>query len=120
MDRLTRRLKSPPASAMGAATMALLLLACGVIRTNAQTATATAQTAAAVLEATTPSDWLSLDPENTLYVDLPAGRVVIALAPAFAPNHVAKNYEGRFAACSPGCGVGQPVAPICNHASARS
>src|SRR4029079_4199394 len=30
-----------------------------------------------------------LDPESTLYVELPAGRVVIALAPAYAPNHVA-------------------------------
>ncbi len=30
-----------------------------------------------------------LDPENTLYVELPAGRVVIELAPAFAPLHVA-------------------------------
>lgn len=44
---------------------------------------------AAVLAASEPSDWKPLDPENTLYVDLPAGRVVIALAPAFAPNHVA-------------------------------
>jgi peptidylprolyl isomerase len=35
------------------------------------------------------SDWRQLDPENTLYMELPAGRVVIELAPAFAPNHVA-------------------------------
>jgi peptidylprolyl isomerase len=33
------------------------------------------------------SDWRALDPENTLYMDLPAGRVVIELAPTFAPNH---------------------------------
>jgi peptidylprolyl isomerase len=43
----------------------------------------------AVLAASKPTDWAPLDPENTLYVDLAAGRVVIALAPAFAPNHVA-------------------------------
>ncbi|HEV8632601.1 MAG TPA: peptidylprolyl isomerase [Thermoanaerobaculia bacterium] len=43
---------------------------------------------AAVLAASQPADWQPLDPENTLYVELPAGRVVIALAPAFAPNHV--------------------------------
>jgi peptidylprolyl isomerase len=43
----------------------------------------------AVLAASKPSDWAPLDPENTLYVDLASGRVVIALAPAFAPNHVA-------------------------------
>ena len=33
------------------------------------------------------SDWRPLDPENTLYMDLPGGRVVIELAPTFAPNH---------------------------------
>jgi cyclophilin family peptidyl-prolyl cis-trans isomerase len=43
----------------------------------------------AVLEASKPSDWRPLDPENTLYLELATGRVVIELAPAFAPNHVA-------------------------------
>src|SRR5262245_8145265 len=42
-----------------------------------------------VLEASKPSDWRPLDPENTVYLDLATGRVVIELAPAFAPNHVA-------------------------------
>ena len=42
-----------------------------------------------VLEATTPADWRPLDPENTLYLQLPQGRVVIELAPAFAPLHAA-------------------------------
>jgi peptidylprolyl isomerase len=32
----------------------------------------------------------TLDPENTLYMDLPAGRVVIKLRPDLAPNHVAQ------------------------------
>ncbi|HEY2145427.1 MAG TPA: peptidylprolyl isomerase [Steroidobacteraceae bacterium] len=41
-----------------------------------------------VLAASSPADWRPLDPENTLYVELPAGRVVIELAPAFAPLHV--------------------------------
>jgi peptidylprolyl isomerase len=36
----------------------------------------------------TPSEWRALDPENTLYMELDAGRVVIELAPQFAPNHV--------------------------------
>jgi peptidylprolyl isomerase len=45
--------------------------------------------AAAVLAASSPTDWRALDPDNTLYVELPAGRVVIELAPAFAPLHVA-------------------------------
>lgn len=44
---------------------------------------------ATVLAASTASDWRPLDPENTLYVDLPAGRVIIELAPDFAPRHVA-------------------------------
>jgi peptidylprolyl isomerase len=46
-------------------------------------------TVAEVLAASTPSDWRPLDPNNTLYVELPSGRVVIELAPAFAPLHVA-------------------------------
>lgn len=46
-------------------------------------------TMAEVLAASSPSDWRALDPEDTIYLDLPAGRVVIELAPAFAPNHAA-------------------------------
>jgi peptidylprolyl isomerase len=46
-------------------------------------------TAAEILAAAQPSDWRPLDPENTLYLDLAAGRVIIELAPAFAPQHVA-------------------------------
>jgi peptidylprolyl isomerase len=34
------------------------------------------------------SDWRPLDTQNTLYMELDAGRVVIELAPQFAPNHV--------------------------------
>ena len=34
------------------------------------------------------SHWRDLDPENTLYLELPAGRVVIELAPAYAPANV--------------------------------
>ena len=33
------------------------------------------------------------DPENTLYLDLESGRVVIALRPDLAPNHVARIKE---------------------------
>lgn len=46
-------------------------------------------TMADVVKAAKPSDWHALDPANTLYLDLKAGRVVIELAPAFAPNHIA-------------------------------
>src|SRR5579871_5406539 len=34
-------------------------------------------------------DWRQPDPDNTLYLDIPGGRVVIELAPHVAPEHVA-------------------------------
>jgi len=47
------------------------------------------KTTAQVLEQSKPSDWRPLDPDSTLYLTLPGGRVVIELAPEFAPLHVA-------------------------------
>ena len=47
------------------------------------------RTTSEVIAATTAADWRDLDPENTLYLQLPQGRVVIELAPAFAPQHAA-------------------------------
>ena len=47
------------------------------------------RTMADVLAASTPADWRPLDPQHTLYLQLASGRVVIELAPAFAPEHVA-------------------------------
>jgi peptidylprolyl isomerase len=46
-------------------------------------------TAAEVLAGSAASDWRALDPQNTLYVEVATGRVVIELAAQFAPNHVA-------------------------------
>jgi peptidylprolyl isomerase len=46
-------------------------------------------TTAQVLESATASDWRQPDPANTLYMELPGGRVVIELGPRFAPLHVA-------------------------------
>lgn len=46
-------------------------------------------TMASVMESATAADWRDLDPDNTLYMDLPTGRVIIELAPQFAPKHVA-------------------------------
>lgn len=40
-----------------------------------------------ILEATQPNDWRQLDPNNTIYMELDGGRVVIELAPTFAPEH---------------------------------
>lgn len=42
-----------------------------------------------LLDASSASDWRTLDPADTLYLDLATGRVVIELAPDFAPAHVA-------------------------------
>jgi peptidylprolyl isomerase len=46
-------------------------------------------TTAQVLESATPADWRRPDPADTLYMELPDGRVIIELAPRFAPLHVA-------------------------------
>ncbi len=46
-------------------------------------------TMADVLKASQPTDWRVLDPRTTLYLELPTGRVVIELAPDYAPRHVA-------------------------------
>jgi len=46
-------------------------------------------TAAEILAGATPAEWRTVDPRRTLYMDLPQGRVVIELAPQFAPLHVA-------------------------------
>lgn len=51
--------------------------------------TPTTRTMQAILDASTESDWRALDPDDTLYLELDSGRVVIELAPAFAPAHVA-------------------------------
>jgi peptidylprolyl isomerase len=48
-----------------------------------------ALTSADVLATSTAADWRPLDPQNTLYLELPAGRVIIELSPQFAPRHAA-------------------------------
>ena len=45
-------------------------------------------TVAEILDQSTPQNWRTLDPENTLYMELARGRVIIELAPDFAPAHV--------------------------------
>ena len=47
------------------------------------------KTAKEIIDAAPASAWRTLDPANTLYMELPAGRVIIELAPGFAPEHVA-------------------------------
>jgi len=83
-----RPLLTPPGRACGAALAALLACAAATAAPPAE-APANALTTAAVLSASAPSDWRALDPENTLYLELATGRVVIEMAPQFAPHHVA-------------------------------
>jgi peptidylprolyl isomerase len=45
-------------------------------------------TTAEVLAAAKPEEWRAIDPENTLYLELASGRVVIEMATAFSPKHV--------------------------------
>src|SRR5262245_1150067 len=42
-----------------------------------------------ILAASSPSDWRRVNPENEVYLELTAGRVVIELAEKHAPRHVA-------------------------------
>lgn len=42
-----------------------------------------------LLDASSAADWRRPDPTSTLYMELEGGRVVIELAPDFAPEHVA-------------------------------
>src|SRR5258705_459392 len=42
-----------------------------------------------ILKNSKPEEWRKADPENTLYMDLKSGRVVIELAPQFTPLHAA-------------------------------
>jgi peptidylprolyl isomerase len=44
---------------------------------------------AQLLSGSPPQDWRVPDPDNTLYLELPRGRVVIELAPRVTPQHVA-------------------------------
>jgi peptidylprolyl isomerase len=63
-------------------------LASAMLVTTLFVAAAEAKTMREVLAASTPSDWRTLDPANLLYMETAAGRVIIELAPQFAPKHV--------------------------------
>lgn len=42
-----------------------------------------------IIDAAPAEAWRALDPASTLYLELETGRVIIELAPQFAPEHVA-------------------------------
>ena len=47
------------------------------------------QSLQSIIDGAPAADWRPIDPDNTLYLALPQGQVVIELAPSFAPKHVA-------------------------------
>ena len=63
-----------------------LILAC--LSCNALAA-AKGKTMQEIIDASTAADWRMPDQDNLLVMDIPGGRVVIELAPMFAPEHVA-------------------------------
>ena len=68
--------------------LALVVLVAGCAQQPAAPP-AKAPTSTEILAASAPADWRAPDPDNTLYLELASGRVVLELAPAFAPRHAA-------------------------------
>ncbi len=50
---------------------------------------------AEILAHSPAGDWRMIDPADTLYLDLARGRVIIELAPRFAPRHVSNIESPR-------------------------
>ncbi len=79
-----------PALALGLG----LASAPGAAASGAQTpegaAPAVVRTAGQIIVEATASEWRALDPAETLYVELETGRIIVELAPDFAPAHVAQ------------------------------
>ena len=75
------------------AARAISVLAIGMIALGAATRGVAQGTPppslAQILAASPAGDWHAINPENTLYLTIPQGTVVIELAPEFAPEHVA-------------------------------
>ena len=72
--------------------LGFIISALALNATAAQPVTAapkTKPTYTELLATSTAADWRALDLENTLYMDLPTGRVVIELSAAYAPAHAA-------------------------------
>jgi peptidylprolyl isomerase len=81
-----RRPTHQPAAAAAVGLALALYTASGAF---AQGAAARPVTVADLLAGSSPQDWRQPDPENTLYLELAAGRVVIELGSRVAPRHVA-------------------------------
>ena len=69
--------------------LALALLACCIaLPATAADEDTKPKSTKELLDASQPTDWRTPDPANVLYMQVPGGRVVIELAPDFAPAHV--------------------------------
>lgn len=85
-------MRARPFDLLAASTLVVFNAGCHPPRvpaTHTSVASYAAHTVAEVIAATTPSDWEALRPEHLLVIELPRGRVVVELAEAFAPLHVA-------------------------------
>ncbi len=68
--------------------MCLVAAVCASFSVQAATPVKSAVSMSDVLKASSATDWRALNPDNTLYLELEKGRVVMELAPDFAPHHV--------------------------------
>jgi cyclophilin family peptidyl-prolyl cis-trans isomerase len=71
--------------------LAALLAATGAVHAAGEDAVpgAKPRSMQEILDGSQPADWRTPENKNLLYLDLDSGRVLIELAPAFAPAHVA-------------------------------
>lgn len=67
---------------------AVVLMACASAAAPSASGQAPARSLAEILEQSPASDWRALDPQYTLYMELPGGRVIIELSPDFSPEHM--------------------------------
>jgi peptidylprolyl isomerase len=65
-----------------------LLLMVFIVSINTCLAKDATKSPSEIIAQTSASDWRSIDNENTLYITLESGIVVVELAPRFAPKHV--------------------------------
>lgn len=88
---MTSRNRLPRPRVRMAAPLLVAALLAGALAAGAQTPSPEAKPRSMqeILDGSKAGDWRNLDPMRTLYMDLDAGRVVIELAPEFAPAHVA-------------------------------
>lgn len=79
---------SPRLSSLTACSMALVFGLSASFSAGARDLPQKAQASMAdLIQASGAADWRALDVENALYLEMEKGRVVIELAPAFAPRH---------------------------------